>query len=439
MKISISSAVLILAIGGMFGWKERHRLEIVCESHSKLVAEAASFGRILDNTASDGKVCLTKRERIHQKKNAEMTTAEISHFLGEMETWAKAECPLDETQIPQMRDYWNRVMSLDAQQLKALIAAVLLNSNPDEVGTSSPISTLISRLAQEDPQAALRFLTESAKNFEGTGIREQTIGACLTQWASDNPLAAVAWFKNNKELLSLGPDHGLEQSLICGAASHDPKLALKLIEKLGLKDGIRGFGPSIVINSATTPAQRTATFAAFRDYMTTLTDGSEKDLVMGNVAFCLANRAAEEGFEAGSKWIENAGFTEKQLSHIVMNNFAQTATNEDSGKWIEWIGKNMKDQKSSSGIDNNLTTWTKNDYLAAGKWLAATPNGPTKNTSIRIYAETISEYHPEVAVQWAMTLPPGDYRESTLFLIYQKWPATDPAGKVAFSKLHGFN
>jgi hypothetical protein len=61
-----------------------------------------------------------------------------------------------------------------------------------------------------------------------------------------------------------------------------------------------------------------------------------------------------------------------------------------------------------------LSSWTTSDYQAAGKWLAAAPEGPAKISAIHAYAETVAKADPQAATQWALTLPAGNEREETL-------------------------
>ena len=147
--------------------------------------------------------------------------------------------------------------------------------------------------------------------------------------------------------------------------------------------------------------------------------------------------AAKEGFEAGSKWLENAALNREQLAEFC--DLSYGIKREETGKWIEWIGTKLPVEKSKDNIRRMVQNWTENDYQAAGKWLAATPDGPSKNISIRYYAETVAKHEPESAAQWAMTLPPGQDRDETLKNIYQNWPENDDAAKQAFRKSHGIN
>ena len=80
---------------------------------------------------------------------------------------------------------------------------------------------------------------------------------------------------------------------------------------------------------------------------------------------------------------------------------------------------------------------THQDYLAAGKWLTAAPAGEAKNAAVSTYAETVAEYEPQTAVQWALTLPIGEARKSTLQSIYQNWPKKDAAAAATFAQQYG--
>lgn len=51
--------------------------------------------------------------------------------------------------------------------------------------------------------------------------------------------------------------------------------------------------------------------------------------------------------------------------------------------------------------------------------------------------EAVAEYEPQVAAQWALTLPAGEARQRTLLRIYQNWPKADAAAAAAFAKEQG--
>lgn len=116
--------------------------------------------------------------------------------------------------------------------------------------------------------------------------------------------------------------------------------------------------------------------------------------------------------------------------------------NNQRGQWIEWIGSALPVDQGASPIREIVSGWTQSDYQAVGKWLAATPAVPSRDTAIGSYAETVAQYQPEAAAQWALTLPLGPKRKETLATIYQKWPVNDPAAKAAAEKFkiaHGID
>ncbi len=101
------------------------------------------------------------------------------------------------------------------------------------------------------------------------------------------------------------------------------------------------------------------------------------------------------------------------------------------GQWVEWIARTAPAGKADATIRKLVNRWTNDDHQAAGNWLASAPENPAKNVAIRSFAETVSKYVPETAAQWAMTLPAGEARATTLKTIYKNWPKDDAASKAA--------
>ncbi|MEO5914166.1 MAG: hypothetical protein ABIS50_08035 [Luteolibacter sp.] len=435
MKISIALSLLILAIGATLGWQDHQRLETVRESHAKLVAEAAKSGIVVDSTHPEEGVRVTKHEREDKEKDAKKAAAEFIAFAKEMEAMQKKGGPPDEATQKKIMDFMDRMMSLDAGQLKILIAEVRANKDLKDETRQGLIGFSIMTLANDHPQAALALLTESSDVFDENGMSKHVISSSLAKWAKDDPMAALDWVRKNGEKFPDIVNDDAKRGMISGAAANDPKLAFQLIGELGLKDGDSAIRS--IVDAAKSPEERTATLAALREHLATLPEGEMRDQAANSAIRSLAQNAAKEGFEAGSKWIENAGFTPEQLAGVADGGFSYNVKSDDTGKWVEWMGGNLPEGKSDSGIRNMVRNWTQNDYQAAGKWLSSTPDGPAKNVSIRTYAETVSKYEPETAAQWAMTLPPGKDRDQTLKNIYQNWPKDDAAAKEAFSKLRG--
>jgi hypothetical protein len=191
-----------------------------------------------------------------------------------------------------------------------------------------------------------------------------------------------------------------------------------------------------IIRAAKTPEEQTATLTALREHLATLTDEKAKKDLSQNALSSLADNIGESGFDAGTKWVAQADFTPAELESFTSGLYGSTKS-EENGKWIEWIGEKLPAKKAAENINNLVRNWTRNDYQAAGKWLSTAAAGPAKNSAIRSYAETVAEYEPATATQWALTLPAGKDRDNTLEHIYENWPKNDATAKEAFKLEHG--
>jgi cell fate (sporulation/competence/biofilm development) regulator YlbF (YheA/YmcA/DUF963 family) len=433
MKISIAASILILLVAALFGFQNHQRLVTVRASHAKLVASAAQLGITIDPSRPDDSVRITKRERVDKEADAKAAAAEFIAFAREMEAMQKKGGPPDESQQKRVLEFMDRMMSLDSAQLKILIAEVRAAKDLEDELRKGLIVFTIMTLSNDHPQAALALLTESSDLFEQEGMSEHVVSSSLAKWAKDDPFAAVDWVrKNSAKFPDLITDDA-KQGLISGAAIGDPRLAFKLIGELGLKETA---GSVIgIIGVAKTPEERTATLAALREHEATIQDEKARKEFSDRAVGAFADAVGKDGFDAGSKWIAEAKLTPAELESLA-SDLSGSVKDGEQGKWIEWIGKTLPPEKIENDIRNLVSNWTRNDYQAAGKWLAAAPAGPAKDASVRSYAETISKYEPETAAQWAMTLPPGKDRDRTLRSIHRNWPESDSAGKEAFKKEH---
>ena len=437
MKIPIALSLLILVLGSVLGWQQNQRQASVCASHEKLVAQAAQLGITLDPTSAVEGVRVTKRGQQREDKEADAKTlaAEYIAFAKEREAMKKKGGQLAMATHEQAKKFRDRIMALDPTQMKILIAEVRASPELEKESRESLISLPIMILTSDHPQTAFAMLTESPDFMKENGMDDYATFELLNKWAKDDPAAALEWVRANGAKFPDLVDDDTKFGMISGTAVNDPQLAFKLIAELGLKDGDQAI--SYIVDAAKTSEERTAILTALRAHLSTLPEGEIRDQASRAAIQELGANAAKEGFEAGSKWLENAALNREQLAEFC--DLSYGIKREETGKWIEWIDTKLPVEKCKGNIRQLVRNWTEIDYQAVGKWLATTPDGLSKNISIRCYAEDIAKYEPASAAQWAMTLPPGQDRNETLKNIYQKWPENDDAAKQAFKKLHGMN
>jgi hypothetical protein len=92
-------------------------------------------------------------------------------------------------------------------------------------------------------------------------------------------------------------------------------------------------------------------------------------------------------------------------------------------------------------ISTMIRTLARNDPRAALSVLSESPEF-RMNTALAesLMSELLGRWTEDdlqAAVQWAMTLPPGKDRDSTLKNIHRHWPEDDPEGRVAFAQENG--
>lgn len=438
MKISIAISLLILAAAASLGWHDHQRLVFVREHHAKLTAEATTLGISIDSENPAGPVRLTKRERGRDDREAEakLVAAEFIALAKEMEAIEKNGGSPDAEQQKKITGILDRMMSLDASQMKTLVAEFCAAKDLKDEHRQGLIGLSVMTLASDHPQTALALFTESSELFKDGNMGEHIISSSLARWAKDDPSGALEWVRKNSEKFPDLITNEAKQGLISGAASQDPKLAFKLIAELGLKHEEALQAISRIMNAANDPEGRTASLAALREHLASFPDEKSRNEAATSPMSSLAGGLAREGFESATQWIAEAKLSTAELEGIA-SGLGYSVKSGETGRWIEWIGETLSQDKADRQIRNVVSNWTENDYQAAGKWLAAAPDSPSKNIAIRSYAETISKYEPETAVQWALTLPPGKDREQTLKRIHDNWPGDDSAAKDAFAKEHG--
>jgi hypothetical protein len=417
MKISLTLSLLILAIGASLSWHGSQRLAGVRENRTKLVAEAASLGIFPDPSRRKDPDRTSKHNRENKGATAKAFLAEFAAFIKEMEASGKTLDSLDEADMERVKEITASVSSLDPGQLKILVTEVCAAKNLKDEERNWIVASAMRLLADDQPETVLALFTELPDLLnKGNSMRSDLVSTSLTKWATADPMAAFEWVRKNAEKSPhLITDHAKE-CMMSSIATNNPKLAFKLFGELVLKDNWQALCGMAC--AAKTPENRMVTLTAIREYLATLPEDQGTRELIGRFAGAIAR----EGFASASPWFAGADFTPTELESVV-DTLSYTIKPDETGQWLEWFGEKLPAEKSSAHIRETVSKWTRDDYQAAGKWLASTPAGPTKNAAVRSYAETVSTTDPATATQWAMTLPPGPDREKTLKHIQENSPA----------------
>ena len=435
MKFSIAVSILILAVGGALGLMNRKRLASLDIERHQLVTQATQLGISTASGELPGEARTTRRERREGGGKSRDMAAEMISFARAIESHDQSGNDEDPEFEKLSTEMQARLMDLDAGQLKEVIDALREDKSLSDEIRQNLISYSIAMLSEDHPAAAIKLFTESASLLDESLLGSSVLSASLTRWAELEPLAALEWLrKNAADHPDITDDHA-KRSIIAGAAANDPKLALKLMTEMGLDTSS---AVEAMVEAGKTPEQRTSLLDTLRAHLATLPSASDRDAILAESLESMGRNLTNENFESVQSWIAGATLNPDERAHFAAG-LSYFNTKEDTGRWIDWMAANLPKDNIAENVENLVGQWTQQDYQAAGKWLAAAAEGPAKQAAVSTYAETVAEYEPQTAVQWALTLPPGDERKATLESIYQNWPKTDAAAAAAFAKEHGID
>ena len=407
MKASLFLSLLILAAGGLLGWKQHGQLVIVRETHRQVVEEAQALGLAPGALLEAGKPPLpTKsgREDPEAKIAAAKSFAkELIAFAKKMKEFEKSgEQPGDEFQ-KQIMETIARFMELSPAQIKVVVAEMKASPDLDDKMRGDMIGFSIMMLANEQPEAAIAIYTESSdiKGLKGMGSHVVTMA--LGKWAEKDPIAAMEWVKKNSEKHSDVINDQTKTAILAGAAKQDPKLALGMVKDLDVKEDSQV--AQSLARSARTPEERSALLQTLRSE----TKGELSERTLNSLGGTLTS----EGFESSQAWLSSAKLSEKETEAIAQG-ISSWQAGADTGKWLEWMNGKVSEHTLTRKTDELVRQWTQNDYRAAGEWIGTLADGTAKTAAIKTYAKTVAPYEPEAAQQWANSLPAGKERDEVL-------------------------
>ncbi len=230
------------------------------------------------------------------------------------------------------------------------------------------------------------------------------------------------------------PEDGPKDRILAATAGRNPELAFKLLREQGLTGDSSAI--QAIAQAARTFDQRSAVLAAMRGQLIRFPDDAEGGFFRAEVLSGIARSLSGESFDEVTGWMETEQFNPAEDEWFATGLLYQN-TRGDTDQWIDWMSGNLPAEQLDERVGNLVGQWTQQDYLAAGNWLAAAEDSPAKQAAVKSYAATVAEHEPQIAAQWAMTLPPGDGRDTTFRLILENWPPGDDAGAEAFAAAHG--
>ena len=425
MKKSVALTIIILALGLMAGLMQRQQLAALRRDRTQLAAQAVRLHINASAPNYSGQPNVTKRESQDRETLTRSLIAQVKdygHALEDDETSDDENSPAVQEQGWELME---RLMDLDPEELKQVIGSLL--ADDDLPSRQEIIDLSVRMLAENHPAAALSLLAGSEDLMKEMDDGPAVIGESLANWAKKDPVAALSWAKENSEKdLPLSPGD-MESNVLAGAAQLDPQLAFKLLSGVKMKtdDALQA-----ITGSARSPEERSAILTALRNHLTTISDPAERDSLRDKALGGFAESFSGEGYDSAVNWISSQNFSAGECDGLV-SNLSYETTKAETGKWVEWMAHTLPPDKLEERVGLLVTPWVQDESQVVGKWLNEQPDGPVKAAAVNAFARAVGEVEPQIAAQWAVTMPAGQEREETLKRIYQKWLGKDPSAANA--------
>ncbi|MCP5534477.1 MAG: hypothetical protein H7A49_16735 [Akkermansiaceae bacterium] len=434
MKFSLVLTALVLAAGLVPGLFYQKRVGEVRERQESLRRMAESRGIHLPADDGSGRSRVTKRVRSGNTKAARAAGGDFLRFAHDLEARGNSS-RFDSAMNQRGQELLARLAALGPEELKSVLEDLRAEEGISLETKRNLIGFTVLTMSASQPEAAARFAADSADLLGDSVIGEQALLASVQRWAERDPQGAAAWLKtaaaNRPELA----EDDVKRSLVGGVAKQDPAEAFRMLGSMGFDD--ISDGVEAIMNAASdSPAGRDSVLAALRGHLATMTDAADREEVRAEGYAALARSMDVKDFETSSAWLDQAGLSGEELAAFATGLGYFDAEGE-TGRWIGWLASRLDIDDLEEPVQEMMGEWTQQDYLAAGNWLAAEAESPGKRAAVAAYAEAVAEYEPQVAVQWAMTLPDTWRRTEVLRSIHENWPEDDPQGAAAFAEQHG--
>jgi hypothetical protein len=403
MRIPAAISLLCLVAAALIGWLDHQELAGLRAENYRLTGESNAMGIEADNPRN--RQHRIKREREEKLEQARTTALDIIELARELERLIESGDTTDIATQDQILMALESIGSFDTDQLRVLIECFRDADGFTEQMHGALFSLAAQALIERNPEDALGLLLAGQSLPAPASHRSDLVSSSLSKWSETDPKGALAWVRANT--LDFISRQAMEAALVRGAARADLRLAVGWISEFGISDK-SGVVAAIAAN-LDSPSQRAQLLRLLKSESGTF---GEREI---NVALtAMAKEIGRNGHDEAARWIMENGFSEAEITKLIAGGMISYTNGSDPGRWVEWMGVNLTREPRERHIGEQVSDWTKKDHRAAGEWLAALQDGPAKPVAVAAFAKTVAPYHPDIAAQWAMTLPPGNEREAIL-------------------------
>lgn len=309
-----------------------------------------------------------------------------------------------------------QLATLSETETRQLLEAALAMPTSDPQRSRTVIS-LLARLAETNPQAAIQMAEEIGAVGEVLRARERI----LEVWAGNAPLDALAWIDQESASFPLSTQHSHLQAALRGYAGSDPEAAFQYAAGL---------------DESTRLAQRLKSNLMEEVIETQIENGGLEDariaveqMSEGRLKSELLREVVDEwaSFDpvAAASYVSSLG--DNASSRLKASLVSEWAENDPQAA-AAWLGSLPEDDPAipyaTAGI---IREWTRYDMAAPADWLNSLPASEDLDRAVASYTYRAAQEDPENAMTWAESIVSERLRGRMMENVAGNWRELDPA------------
>lgn len=280
--------------------------------------------------------------------------------------------------------------------------------------------TILQSWASMDPKAASTYYESNKSEFAMMGMmgggrgRNTGAGTVATEWAKQDPEAALAWAK------TLGGRDAEDASTkaISQIASTDPERASRLTAELS-GDALSKANTSI----ASEWAKRD--WGSAQSFIESLPDEQRGDALGAAVE----SLASEDPRLAASKALD---IPEGNARDRAVESVTESMAQEDPAAAAQWVLENGSEQAQSGSMRVLMGNWVSRDVQAARAFAVGQPEGALRDSAVSSYILSDRRGSPEENIQLASSITNERTRGRAIGATAMRWMAQDEQAATEF-------
>ncbi len=266
--------------------------------------------------------------------------------------------------------------------------------------------------SQSDREAALAWID----TIPESGAKQETFSGVLQEWVRSDFDGSLAWLQKRPEGTAR---NRMIRNLSYIAASDNPENALRLVDLVTSNSGQDDMLQDIArVWSRNDPA-------AARQWAQSQTDGSVKKVVMNGV---ISGMSSEYPEQAAALVLQ----LPQDIQRDAVRNLASNWARQDPVSAANWAGALADGNSRQQAMGNVMSNWVRDDPSAALQWYSHVPASTERDAVVGNFVGSLVENDPKAAVQWAQSIQDQKQRLSRLANVAGNWMRNDSANARAW-------